>query len=179
MQDKTPAPRVTVAVFGAAHGVRGELRLKSYTGDPAAFAGYGSLQDTAGKRSFEIKSHRHVRDDLFVVSVAGAADRTAAEALNGIELTLPRSALPAPDEDEFYHADLIGLAVQSPEGERLGRVQAVLNFGAGDILEVATPAGQANLLLPFTKAVVPVIDFAAGVLTAVPPAEVEAKEEQE
>ena len=177
MQAKTPAPRVTVAVFGAAHGVRGELRLKSYTGDPAAFARYGPLQESAGKRSFSIASHRHVRDDLFVVSVAGTGDRTAAEALNGIELTLPRSALPPPGEDEFYHADLIGLAVQSPDGDRIGRVQAVLNFGAGDILEVATPAGQDNLLLPFTKAAVPSIDFTAGILTAVPPAEVEAKEE--
>ena len=176
MQDKTPASRVTVAVFGAAHGVRGELRLKSYTGDPAAFAAYGPLQDAAGKRSFAITSHRQVRDDLFVVAVAGAADRTAAEALNGIELTLSRSALPPPADDEFYHADLIGLAVHSPEGERIGRVQAGLNFGAGDILEVATPPGQETLLLPFTRTVVPSIDFAAGILTAAPPAEVEAKE---
>ena len=166
---------VNIAILGAPHGVRGQLRLKSHAGDPAAFASYGPLREMNGPRAFKIASVRHLRDDLFVVSIEGVGDRDAAAALANLELGVPRAALPPPQEDEFYHADLIGLEVRDRAGAVLGRVAAVLNFGAGDILEVAAP-GRATLLLPFTRSVVPVLDFAAGHVVAEPPAEVEARE---
>ena len=166
---------VNIAVLGAPHGVRGQLRLKSHTGDPAAFAAYGPLREMGGPRMFAIASFRHLRDDLFVVALEGIADRDAAAALANLELGVPRARLPPPQPDEFYHADLIGLEVRGGDGVALGRVAAVLNFGAGDILEVAA-TGRAPLLLPFTKAVVPVLDFASGHIVALPPPEVEARE---
>lgn len=168
---RTPAGQILVGRFGAPHGVRGELRLQSFTGDPAAIASYGAL--SGGGRMFEIASLRPLKDNLFVVRVAGVADRTAAEALTNIELFISRDALPPPDEDEFYLADLIGLEAVDDAGVPLGRVIAVPNYGAGDILEVAPAAGGESLLFPFTKAVVPEIDFANRRLVVVPPEESE------
>ncbi len=161
--------RVLVGRFGAPHGVRGEVRLQSFTGTPAAIATYGAL--SGGGRTFEIMSLRPLKDNLLVARVAGIADRTAAEALTNIELFIPRGALPPPDEDEFYLADLIGIEAVDEAGRRLGRVIGVPNYGAGDILEIAPDAGGESLLFPFTKAVVPEIDFDARRLVVVPPEE--------
>jgi 16S rRNA processing protein RimM len=172
MTGRQPASRILVGRFGAPHGVRGELRLQSFTQDPAAIATYGPL--SGGKAGtalqlFTIKSLRAVKDNLFVVRVAGVEDRNAAEALTNVELFISREALPPPDENEFYLADLIGLAVVDEAGAIVGSVVAVPNYGAGDILEIAPAGGGENLLMPFTKAVVPVIDFTARRVTVVPP----------
>jgi 16S rRNA processing protein RimM len=166
---RAPAGLILVGRFGAPHGVRGELRLQSFTGDPAAIATYGTL--SGGGRMFQITSLRPLKDNLFVARVAGVTGRNAAEALTNIELFIPRDALPPADEDEFYLADLIGLEAVDETGRPLGRVIAVPNYGAGDILEIAPGAGGESLLFPFTKAVVPEIDFAARRLVVVPPRE--------
>ncbi|MHB8886343.1 MAG: ribosome maturation factor RimM [Methylovirgula sp.] len=166
--------RILVGQFGAPHGVKGELRLKSYTQDPAAIGRYGQLSDASGARSFEIAALRALKEDLFVVRVKGIATREAAEKLTNVALFLPRAALPAAQEDEFYHADLIGLAARTEAGETLGSIVNILNFGGGDILEIAPPEGGETLLVPFTKAAVPIIDLAGGHVIVIPPIEIEA-----
>jgi 16S rRNA processing protein RimM len=153
--------RVCVARLGAAHGVRGDVKLWSFTADPAAVAGYGPFE-TADGRAVEIEALRPARD-FFVARLKGVADRTAAERLRNVELFVPRARLPAPaDGDEFYHADLIGLAVVDQNGAELGTVVALHNFGAGDIIEVRRTESRDTVMLPFTQAAVPQIDVAAG-----------------
>jgi len=154
-----PQDLVLVGIFGAAHGVRGEVRLKSYTGDPMAIADYPRLTDESGKTKFKIVSARPVKDDILVVRVDGIADRTAAEKLTNISIYMPRADLPPADEEEFYHADLLGLRVETRDGALIGTIANVLNFGAGDILDVRPELGD-NLLLPFTKKVVPIVEIA-------------------
>jgi 16S rRNA processing protein RimM len=178
---KAPAPQdlVLVARFGAAHGVRGEIRLKSFTGDPEAIAYYSPLYDKSGTRSYVLTYLRHVREDMFVARVEGVASRTDAEALTNLDLHVDKAQLPPAEEDEFYHSDLIGLAAELQDGTRLGEVLNVLNFGAGDILEVKPVQGSDTLLYPFTKAVVPVIDLDSRRVVIAPPAESEAREEDE
>lgn len=161
--------------FGAAHGVRGEIRVKSFTGEPLALASYVGLSDGAGARSFVMESARLLKEDVIVVRLAGVRDRTAAEALTNVDIYLPRDALPAPQEDEFYVADLIGMEAFHVAGGALGRVRDVLNYGAGDILEIETAPGQTTLV-PFTKAAVPAIDFSGGRVVVDPPAEIDAGE---
>jgi 16S rRNA processing protein RimM len=161
-----------VARIGAAHGIKGEVRVKSFTAEPLALAAYGPLEAADGRR-FTITAARPAgaSPDMLVVRFQGIADRNAAEALNGLELTVPRERLPEPDEDEFYHADLIGLDAVTPSGAPLGTVVAVPNYGAGDLLEIAPPRGP-SLLIPFTRAAVPEIDLSARRVTVDPPAEV-------
>lgn len=167
-----PAPeRVLLATIGAAHGIKGEVRVKSFTAEPMSLTQYGPLTSDDGRR-FEIERLRPAKGDMLVAKLRGVSDRNAAEALNGVSLYVDRAALPAPDEDEFYHADLIGLAAFDAAGEPLGRVIAVHDFGAGDILDIAPPRGK-SLLVPFTKDAVPEIDVATGRVTVVPPDEVE------
>jgi 16S rRNA processing protein RimM len=161
---------VLLGRFGAAHGVRGEIRLQSFTSDPAAIGSYGPLFDESGARRFVISSLRPLGKDMFVARVEGVTDRNGAEALTGVELYLPREALPEPEDDEFYLADLEGLRAETETGEPLGRVIGLRNFGAGDILEIQPPEGE-TILLPFTKAVVPVVDVASGRVVVAPPAE--------
>jgi 16S rRNA processing protein RimM len=152
--------KVCIAKFGAAHGVRGEIRLWPFTEDPSSVASYGPLETQDGKRQFEIASTRAAKDHL-VARVKGIDTRDAAEALNGLELYVAREKLPATDADEFYHADLIGLAAVTQHGDALGSIIAVHNFGAGDIIEIAPNGGGETRLLPFTNAVVPTVDLAA------------------
>jgi 16S rRNA processing protein RimM len=169
---------VVLGRIGAAHGIRGEVRVKSFTDDPAAIADYGPLTAADG-RAFEIEALRPaggVDPTMLVVRLAGVTDRNRAEALNGVELSILRDQLPATEEDEFYAADLVGLAAENAEGEPLGTVRAVVNYGAGDILEIVPPLGAAILVL-FSKAAVPEVDLASGRIVVVPPqfdAEVEA-----
>lgn len=164
-----PGNKVRVARIGAAHGVRGEMKLWSFTGDPAAVADYGPLQTEDGKRQFEIETMRPAKDH-FVVRIAGVADRDAAARLVNTDLFVPRDRLPAIDEeDTYYHADLIGLAAVSETGAALGTVAALHNFGAGDLIEIATTQGGEPLLLPFTEAIVPEIDMAARRIVVVLP----------
>jgi 16S rRNA processing protein RimM len=163
------ADRVCVAQIGAPHGVRGEVRFWVFTEDPAAITQFGLLEAEDGSQRFEIETLRPVKDH-FVVRLRGIADRTAAERLTNVRLYVPRAKLPPPDDDEtFYHADLIGLAVHDRQGEGFGTVLAVHNFGAGDLLEIQ-PRGGAPVLLPFTSAAVPVVDIAGGRIVVDPPA---------
>jgi 16S rRNA processing protein RimM len=153
--------RICLGQIGAAHGVRGEVRLHSFTADPQAIAGYGSLESDDG-RIFEIESLRPAKNHL-VARLAGITSRSAAEQLTNIKLYVPRERLPEPVEaDEFYHADLIGLAVVDRAGEKLGTVVAIHNFGAGDLIEVRQAEGEPTQMLPFDEATVPQVDLAAG-----------------
>jgi 16S rRNA processing protein RimM len=177
---KTPSPspgsghasRVLVGRLGAAHGVKGEIRLKSFTQDPAAIGDYPALTDAAGTRSFRIEALRHIKDDMCVVRLAGVRDRNAAEALTNLDLYVSRADLPPPDEDEFYYADLIGLRAELADGTPFGTVLRVMNYGGGDILEIAPASGE-TILLPFTKAAVPRVDLAGGRVIVDPPEEIE------
>jgi 16S rRNA processing protein RimM len=168
---------VLVGRIGAAHGIRGEVRLVSFTDDPKAIADHGPLRDADGTRQFEIAVLRTLKDNLFVARFHGVATRDAAEQLNNLELYVPRAALPEAGDDEFYHADLVGLAAVDTAGAEIGRVLNVLNFGGGDILEIAPSGGGETLLLPFTKACVPTIDMAQRRLFIIPPEEIEAGED--
>ena len=161
------ASRILVAQIGAAHGLRGEVRLWSFTENPLAVRDYGVLESEDGGQTFEIEALRPAKDFL-VARLRGIRDRTAAEALRNVQLYVPRDRLPKPPAEEFYHADLVGLAVVAADGRELGSVIAVHNFGAGDLIEVRPLVGP-TVLLPFTEAVVPEVDVAAGRLIADPP----------
>ncbi|MEA2920563.1 MAG: rRNA processing protein RimM [Bradyrhizobium sp.] len=166
-----PPAQICVARIGAAHGVRGEVKLWTFTEDPFAVKRYGPLLTQDGTRQFEVTQAREAKGHL-VATLKGVATREDAERLNGIELYVAREKLPATDEDEYYHADLIGLAAVTPANEPLGRVVAIHDFGAGDIIEIAPPHG-ATLLLPFTNAVVPSVDVAGGRVVIELPEEIE------
>jgi 16S rRNA processing protein RimM len=168
------AAPVCVARIGAAHGVRGAVKLWTFTEDPLAVQSYGLLMTKDGARQFEIANVREAKDHL-VATFKGIATRNDAEKLNGIELYVPREKLPATDDGEYYHADLIGLAAVNAADEPLGRIIAIHNFGAGDIIEIAPPKG-ATMLLPFTNAVVPTVDIAGGRVVIELPQEIEGEE---
>jgi len=159
-----PAPDrlILMGAFGAPQGVRGEVRVKSLTADPSAIGAYGALTDKDGARKFAFESLRPLKDDMVVARVAGVSTREAAEALKGVEIFARRGQLPPPAHDEFYYDDLIGLEAVDTAGVRLGRVVSLMNYGAGDVLEIAPARGRETLLLPFTKRVAPRIDFDAG-----------------
>jgi 16S rRNA processing protein RimM len=165
------AGHICIARIGAPHGVRGAVKLWTFTEDPLAVKTYGPLVTKDGARSFEIASAREAKGHL-VATLKGVGSREDAERLNGIELYVAREKLPATDQDEYYHADLIGLAAVTPANEPLGRVVAIHNFGAGDIIEIAPPHG-ATMLLPFTNAVVPTVDLAEGRVVIELPDEIE------
>lgn len=159
---------VLVAKFGAPHGVRGEVRVKSYTQDPTAILDYSPLQSRDG-RLYTVTSVRPA-GEVLVARIAELTDRTAAEAVTNMQLFVPRERIPpADDEDEFLHADLIGLKVETLTGEPVGTVTAVYDFGAGDVIDVARK-GQRAVMIPFTKAVVPTVDIAGGRIVIDPPA---------
>jgi 16S rRNA processing protein RimM len=161
--------RICVARLGAAHGVRGEVKLWSFTAEPAAVVDYGPFETEDG-RVIEIEAVRPAKD-FFVARLKGVTDRNAVERLRNVELFVPRERLPAPTEaDEFYHADLIGLAVDDAAGTRLGSVVAVHNFGAGDLLEIRPAVGGDTVMLLFTEATVPAIDVAGGRIVVAPEA---------
>jgi 16S rRNA processing protein RimM len=168
------AAPVCVARIGAAHGVRGAVKLWTFTEDPLAVQGYGPLMTKDGARQFEIAQLRAAKDHL-VATFKGVATRNDAEKLNGIELYVSREKLPDTDDGEYYHTDLIGLAAVNAAGEPLGRVIAIHNFGAGDIIEIA-PAKGATMLLPFTNPVVPTVDIAGGHVVIELPQEIEGDE---
>jgi 16S rRNA processing protein RimM len=149
-----------MAVIGAAHGIKGEVRVKTFTGDPLALGDYGPLYAKDG-RAFEVLDIRPAKD-VVVVRFKGIADRSGAEVLTGTELFVDRSALPDDgDEDDFYHTDLVGLAVRDDTGATIGKVAAVQNFGGGDILDL-TLGARKGVLIPFTKAAVPEVSVAGG-----------------
>jgi 16S rRNA processing protein RimM len=167
------ADRICVARIGAAHGVRGEVKLWPFTEDPLAVASYGPLETADGKRRFEIETLRAAKDHL-VVRLKGIADREAAQALTNTELYVARDRLPAIEEaDTFYRSDLVGLAAVTQDGTQVGTVHALHNFGAGDIIEIMPLGGGEPMMMPFNDATVPKIDLEAKQIVVVPPAEIE------
>lgn len=168
----TPPDRVCVAAIVGAFGVRGEARVKSFTAEPQAFAGYGPLETEDATRRFDVRIVRAVAGG-FAVRLSGVGTREQAEALKGTRLLAPRDRLPPLPDDEFYHADLLGLGVTDTGGVLLGTVRAVQNFGAGDFLEIT--GGPKPLLLPFTRATVPTVDLASGRIVVDPPDEIVAE----
>jgi len=162
---------VCLGAIAGAHGVRGEVRVESFTANPADLTAYGPLSDEAGRRRFVLTPRGSARGRL-IACIEGIEDRDAAEALKGTRLYVERTALPAPAEEEYYHSDLLGLRCERAEGGHFGVVKALYNFGAGDVIEVEKDGGQ-RVMLPFTRATVPLVDVGAGRLVVAPPAELD------
>lgn len=165
--------RVCVGAIAAAHGIKGEVKIKTFTEDPLSVGAYGPVSDETGARQYRLS---HLRapggaagDSVVIARLDGIADRNGAEALRGLRLYVPRAALPEAAAGEYYHHDLIGLAAVLVSGEKLGSVRAVLNFGAGDLLEIAPDETGETLVVPFSDAVVPVVDVKAGRVVIDPP----------
>jgi len=162
------ADRVCIGQFLGGHGVHGRVKLKSFTEVPDSLFTYGPLSDESGSRIFVVRP-TGMGKDHFLAEVDGIRDRTQADALKGVRLYVDRSRLPDPaDEDEFYHADLIGLATETSDGQPFGVIKAIYDFGAGDMLEIRHVSDK-TVFLPFTKACVPVLDVKAGRIVVEPP----------
>jgi 16S rRNA processing protein RimM len=168
MTDTKNPRRILLGQIAGAHGIRGDVLVRTFTGKPAAIASYGPLTDATGTKSFKLRVVR-VTDKGIVARVEGVNDRNGAEVLRGQELFVDRAKLPAPAETEYYHADLIGLAAVTEDGRELGRVVAIQNFGAGDLVEIQLAGTKATDLIPFTNANVPNVDLAGGRMTVIPP----------
>lgn len=180
MMASTGGKRLCLGVIAGAHGIRGEVRLKSFTAEPEAIAEYGPLETEDGTHRFEIVALRRSGSrGILVASLSGIGDRDAAEALKGAALYVARAQLPElGDDDEYYHADLIGLEARlAGDGTDLGEVIAVHDFGAGDLLEIVPRDGGPSVLVPFTRETVPDIDLRAGRLFVAPPTELPETEE--
>ena len=165
MSDTTK--RVCLGVVTGPHGVQGAVRIKSFTEVPQDIGRYGPLSDQSGRRSFELQV-LGIAKGVVIARLSGVEDRDQAEALRGVRLHLPRSALPQTETEEYYHADLIGLEVVLGDGTPVGRVRAIHDFGAGDTLELVRPDGP-PIVIPFTRAIVPIVEIAAGRLVLDPP----------
>lgn len=168
--------RVMLGEVTGAHGIKGDVVVRSYTGQPAAIAAYGPLEDEHGQRRLEL-SVRRVTDKGVIAHITGIDDRNGAEALKGTRLFVAREALPDTAEDEFYHADLIGLEAVDTEGTVLGPIVAVVNYGAGDLIEIRRAGRAATDLVPFTAAFVPNVNLAAGRVVVSLPVVVEGDDE--
>jgi 16S rRNA processing protein RimM len=172
MTDTKPDPnkprRILLGQIAGAHGIRGDVLVRTFTGEPAAIASYGPLTDASGAKTFKLRVVR-VTDKGIVARVEGVNDRNGAEAIRGQELYVDRTKLPAPAETEYYHADLIGLTAVTEDGKELGHVMAIQNFGAGDLVEIQLTGSKSTDLIPFTNANVPDIDLAGGRMTVIPP----------
>ena len=169
------AERVLLGAIIGAHGIKGEVRVKTFTADPGALGAYGPLT-TDDHRRLEVRALRAGKPGEAVVRFEGVADRNAAGALKGRQLFVPREALPAPEADEFYHADLVGLAVEDSANTALGRVRAMHNFGAGDVMEIETPSG-ATEFLPFNTSVVKKVELPTRIVIEPPSYEPSNEEE--
>ncbi|MBT3305410.1 MAG: 16S rRNA processing protein RimM [Alphaproteobacteria bacterium] len=170
--------RVCVGAVAGVRGLKGEVRIKSFTADPDDVAAYGPVTTEDASQTFKVKVVGHAKG-LLIARLSGVSDRTAAEALKSTRLYVQRSALPKVEDDAYYHADLVGLAAETETGVTLGLITAVHNFGAGDILEIAGEDGAEDLMVPFTKTTVPEIDIATGRIVIVPPVFIEADENDE
>lgn len=167
--------RVCIGAIAGAFGVNGEVRLKSFCAEPEDIASYGPLSSEDGRATWTVKITRPVKNG-FAARLSGVMTKEAADALRGARLYVDRDCLPALPDDEFYYTDLIGLQVADTGGTILGKVKAVLNHGAGDVLEVMGPGMKSPLLFPFTRTVVPTIDLGSGRIVVDPPDEVIAKD---
>jgi 16S rRNA processing protein RimM len=168
--DEPRTERICLAQIGAPHGLHGEVKLRSFTADPMAIRDYAPFESEDGTAKLEIEELREAgtqRGGNLIARLRGIADRNAASRLKQMKLFVPRERLPAPEADEFYCVDLVGLRALRPDGSELGKVSAVHDFGAGAILEIAAHDG--DMMLPFTEAFVPSVDVAAGVVVVVPP----------
>jgi 16S rRNA processing protein RimM len=162
--------RVLMGVVGAPHGVRGLVRIKSFSEDPMAIAAYGALSDETGRKQYRVEALSVVKD-MVLARIEGVADRTAAEALRGLRLYVERSALPATGEREWYEADLIGLPAVGKDGRDWGKVLAFHDFGAGRTMEISGGSASRNsVMLPFTDEAVPEVDVESGRVVVDPPA---------
>lgn len=159
---------ICVGSLSGAYGVRGEVRLKSYCAEPSDIADYNPLSDADGLRQFNVTLVRPIKGG-YAARVSGVSTKEDADALRGTDLFTPRDRLPSLPDDEFYHADLIGLDVVDTGGVVLGKVKTVQNHGAGDLLEIHGPGMKNTVLLPFTQAAVPTVDLAGGRIVADPP----------
>lgn len=176
-----PSARVIVAAVAGAHGVSGRVKLKTFTEVPENVGTFGPLTDESGERQFDVRVTGSTKGGV-IAELSGIRNRDQAEALKGTTLHVERDRLPALDDTEdYYQADLIGLEAVHVDGQRLGRVKAVHTLGAGEVLEIQPPlrAGRRTLLIPFTRAAVPVVDLAGGQVTIDPPKEIEARPEDE
>ena len=162
--------RILLGHIAGAHGIRGEVLIKTYTEAPENVGAYGPLSDEGGTRTFNLKSARATSKGV-VARLQGVDDRNAAEALKGIALYIERERLPAAADGEFYHADLIGLAAVDGDGTPLGEIVAVQNYGAGDLLEIRLAGASKTELVPFTDAAVPEVDIAARRVVVILPSE--------
>jgi 16S rRNA processing protein RimM len=160
--------RVALGVITGAHGVRGEVRVKSFTSEPEAIASYGAVGLGDSGRETVIRSLRPAREE-FIAVLEGVTDRTAAERLKGCLLHVARDRLPPPDEDEVYVSDVIGLPVYRKDGTLLGAVAAVTDYGAGDLLEIRSDDRRNSILIPFVAAMVPEVDLANRRIVVDPP----------
>lgn len=160
--------RVCVGAIAGSFGVKGEVRLKSFCSEPAAISDYGPLYSEDGQQRWEIRLTRPIKNG-FAARLSGVSRKEAADALKGQRLYAPRESLPDLPDDEFYHADLIGLDVLDTGGTKIGKVKAVLNHGASDLLEIAVSGQKEPVLLPFTQSAVPTVDLELGRVIADPP----------
>ncbi|MGH1354676.1 MAG: ribosome maturation factor RimM [Thalassovita sp.] len=163
-----PDELICVATIAGAFGVRGEVRLKSFTSDPEAIEDYNPLVTEDGSQSFEIGIIQPIKNGLSV-RIPSVSTKEEADALKGVNLYVLRSRLPSLPDDEFYHADLIGIEVFDTGGTLLGKVKSVQNHGAGDLLEIHASGMSSTVLLPFTRAAVPTVDMTARRIIADPP----------
>ena len=172
------ANKIFLGQIGAAHGIKGQVRIATHTQDPEAIGGYGPLDTDRPGLTITLTKVR-LQKNVVIAHIKGISDRTAAEQLNGVSLYIDREKLPETgDEDDFYHADLIGLDARLESGVTIGKVSAVPNFGAGDLIEVRDPQSGDTYLYPFTRAVVPHVDIAGGFLTIVVPMDAPEGEEE-
>jgi 16S rRNA processing protein RimM len=157
--------RILVGAIAGSFGVQGEVRLKSFCADPAAIASYGPLFTEEGARSFKVRLTKAVSGGLGA-RLSGVETKEQADALRGTSLYADKGKLPSLPDDEYYHADLVGLIVKDPGGAVIGTLKAVHNHGAGDLLEVQTPGASDTLLVPFNRTAVPLVDLTAGIIIA-------------
>jgi len=175
----TPPRLILVGRVSGGFGVRGEIRLASYTAEALTLGRFGTLLREDGGVALTVTAARPLKAGEIAVRAREVETKEQADALRGLRLYVPRDALPEPEEDEFYLADLIGLEVRGADDAVLGRVKSVQNFGAGDMLEIAPAGGGPTWYLPFTRDAVPELDVAGGWLRAIPPTEVEARPDEE
>ena len=167
-----PRDKVVVGQFAGPHGVRGQFKIRSFTDDPADVAAYGPLTTPDG-RTLTVTLLREQKPGLFLATAPEIDSPEACEPFKGAKLSVPREALPAPEEDEFYLEDLVGLTAVTPDGDPAGRVKAVVNYGSDDIVELSGVPDRGTVLVPFTKEDVPSVDLEGGTLTVVIPEESE------
>lgn len=160
--------RILLGRIAAAHGIRGDLLIEAYTSEPGGIAAYGALQTEDGARELTLRIVR-ITPKGVIAHAKGVDDRNAAEALRGTSLYVERDRLPPPEDDEYYFADLVGLRAEDETGNEIGRVVAVQNYGAGDLLELRKSGQRATELIPFTQACVPTVDIAGGRVVIIPP----------